>query len=217
MRRAGWSVWIAYDLTGSYEEMPPNLIDELARDHRWCQGNLDEPAAVPHERAASRHRAVFMTGVMAYLSAPLWFLFLIAATALIAVQTFSLPQYFVQPFQLFPLWPEWHPEQAITLFSVTAALLFAPKILASLLIETRGYGGRLRLAVSVLLECAISALLAPIRMLFHTQFVVSSLLGCVVRWRSPARADAQTGWLHAIPRHGSHTLLGIGWRVWFGG
>ncbi|HET9764340.1 MAG TPA: glucans biosynthesis glucosyltransferase MdoH, partial [Casimicrobiaceae bacterium] len=40
MRRAGWAVWIAYDLPGSYEEMPPNLIDELARDRRWCQGNL---------------------------------------------------------------------------------------------------------------------------------------------------------------------------------
>ena len=40
MRRAGWKVWMAYDLPGSYEEMPPNLIDELKRDRRWCQGNL---------------------------------------------------------------------------------------------------------------------------------------------------------------------------------
>ncbi len=40
MRRAGWGVWIAYDLPGSYEELPPNLLDELKRDRRWCQGNL---------------------------------------------------------------------------------------------------------------------------------------------------------------------------------
>ncbi|HAZ76827.1 MAG TPA: glucans biosynthesis glucosyltransferase MdoH, partial [Enterobacteriaceae bacterium] len=26
MRRAGWGVWIAYDLPGSYEELPPNLL-----------------------------------------------------------------------------------------------------------------------------------------------------------------------------------------------
>ena len=45
MRRAGWGVWIAYDLPGSYEEMPPNLIDELKRDRRWCQGNLMNCAA----------------------------------------------------------------------------------------------------------------------------------------------------------------------------
>jgi membrane glycosyltransferase len=40
MRRAGWGVWIAYDLPGSYEELPPNLLDELKRDRRWCHGNL---------------------------------------------------------------------------------------------------------------------------------------------------------------------------------
>jgi membrane glycosyltransferase len=213
MRRAGWSVWIAYDLPGSYEEMPPNLIDELSRDHRWCQGNLMNMRLLLMKGLHPAHRVVFMTGVMAYLSAPLWFTFLIAATALIAVHTFSIPQYFVQPFQLFPLWPHWHPERAITLFSVTALLLLVPKVLASLLIEAHGYGGRLRLALSVLLECALSALLAPVRMLFHTESVVASLLGRAVRWRSPPRADAQTTWGHAVRRHGLHTVVGAAWTA----
>ena len=141
MRRAGWSVWIAYDLPGSFEEMPPNLLDELARDHRWCQGNLMNMRLFLMKGLHPAHRAVFMTGVMAYLSAPLWFLSLILATALVAVQTLSVPQYFVQPFQLFPLWPEWHPERAIMLFSATALLLFLPKILASLLVEANGLRG----------------------------------------------------------------------------
>ena len=217
MRRAGWSVWIAYDLPGSYEEMPPNLVDELSRDHRWCQGNLMNLRLFLMKGLHPAHRAVFMTGVMAYLSAPLWFLFLIASTALIAVHTLVVPQYFVRPFQLFPLWPQWHPEMAATLFGATALLLFLPKILASLLIEAQGYGGRLRLALSVLLECALSALLAPIRMLFHTQFVAASLLGRAVRWRSPPRADAQTTWGHAVRRHGVHTVIGMAWigLVWW--
>ena len=216
MRRAGWSVWIAYDLPGSFEEMPPNLVDELARDHRWCQGNLMNMRLFLMKGLHRAHRAVFMTGVMAYLSAPLWFLSLILATALVAVQTLTIPQYFVQPFQLFPLWPEWHPERAVMLFSATAALLFLPKILASSLIEARGYGGRARLALSVLIECAVSALLAPVRMLFHSQSVAASLLGRAVRWRSPARADAQTDWTHALLRHGVHTMVGIAWiaLVW---
>jgi membrane glycosyltransferase len=217
MRRAGWSVWIAYDLPGSYEEMPPNLIDELSRDHRWCQGNLLNLRLFTMKGLHPAHRAVFMTGVMAYLSAPLWFLFLIASTALIAVHTLVVPQYFVRPFQLFPLWPQWHPEMAAALFGATALLLLLPKMLASLLIEARGYGGRLRLALSVLLECAVSALLAPIRMLFHTQFVLASLLGRAVRWRSPPRADEQTAWVHALRRHGLHTLIGMAWigLVWW--
>lgn len=32
MRRAGYGVWLAYDLDGSWEESPPSLIDELIRD-----------------------------------------------------------------------------------------------------------------------------------------------------------------------------------------
>ena len=29
MRRAGWEVWVADELDGSYEQVPPNLVDEL--------------------------------------------------------------------------------------------------------------------------------------------------------------------------------------------
>ena len=217
MRRAGWSVWIAYDLPGSFEEVPPNLVDELTRDHRWCQGNLMNMRLFLMKGLHPAHRAVFMTGLMAYLSAPLWFLSLILATVLVAVHTHTIPQYFVQPYQLFPLWPEWHPKHAVMLFSATACLLFLPKILASLLIESTGYGGRLRLALSVPLECLLSALLAPVRMLFHTQFVVASLLGHAVHWRSPQRSDSRTDWPHALRRHGVHTMIGITWTavVWW--
>ena len=75
MRRAGWGVWIAYDLPGSYEEMPPNLIDELKRDRRWCQGNLMNFRLFAMAGLHVAHRAVFMSGLMAYVSAALWFLF----------------------------------------------------------------------------------------------------------------------------------------------
>src|SRR5438132_5950843 len=137
MRRAGWAVWIAYDLPGSYEEMPPNLIDELKRDRRWCQGNLMNFRLFLMKGLHVAHRAVFMSGVMAYLSALLWFVFLLLSTALLAVYTLSEPKYFVRPYQLFPLWPEWHPECAIALFGATALLLFLPKILSVLLIWSR--------------------------------------------------------------------------------
>src|SRR5262249_48000481 len=110
--------------------MPPNLLDELKRDRRWCQGNLQNFQLFLAQGLHPAHRAVFMTGVMAYLSAPLWFLFLALSTALVTVQTLSPPQYFQSPHQLFPTWPEWHPEWAIALFSATATLLFLPKILS---------------------------------------------------------------------------------------
>jgi len=214
MRRAGWEVWIAYDLPGSYEEMPPNLVDELQRDRRWCQGNLMNFRLFLLKGLHIAHRAVFMSGVMAYLAALLWFVFLILSTALIAVHSLSEPKYFVAPYQLFPLWPEWHPEWAITLFGATALLLLLPKILAALLAARRGvasYGGKARLAASVVGEIVLSALLAPIRMLFHTRFVVMALAGLRIQWNSPPREDAQTSWGEALRRHGAHTLLGIAW------
>lgn len=216
MRRAGWSVWIAYDLPGSYEEMPPNLLDELKRDRRWCQGNLQNFRLFFTRGLHPAHRAVFMTGVMAYLSAPLWFLFLALSTALLYVNVNTEPVYFSEPYQLFPTWPEWHPEWAIRLFGITAGLLFLPKILAALLIlvrkrERRAYGGGTALVTSLLTEMLFSALLAPVRMLFHTRFVVSALLGIAIQWKSPPREDAATPWMEAIQRHGGGTLLGAGW------
>ena len=219
MRRAGWGVWIAYDLPGSYEEMPPNLIDELARDRRWCQGNLMNFRLFWMRGLHPAHRAVFMTGVLAYLSAALWFVFLVLSTVLLAIHTLREPRYFIEPYQLFPLWPQWRPEWAIALFSATAVLLFLPKILAALRIawsDPASHGGRLRLAVSLAGEMLLSALLAPIRMLFHTQFA-TALAGHAVRWKSPPRGDSETGWRYAFTRHGLHTLVGVLWAavVWW--
>jgi len=217
MRRAGWGVWIAYDLPGSYEELPPNLLDELKRDRRWCHGNLMNFRLFLVKGMHPVHRAVFLTGVMSYLSAPLWFMFLALSTALQVVHTLMEPQYFLQPRQLFPVWPQWRPELAIALFSTTLVLLFLPKLLSIVLIMAKGakqYGGNIRLFFSMLLEMLFSVLLAPVRMLFHTVFVVSAFLGWEAVWNSPQRDDDDTPWGEAFRRHGSQLLLGL---VWAGG
>jgi len=216
MRRAGWGVWIAYDVPGSYEELPPNLIDELERDRRWCHGNLMNFRLFLVKGMHPVHRAVFLTGVMSYLSAPLWFLFLLLSTALLATHTLLEPQYFLVPGQLFPVWPRWNPEQAIALFSTTLTLLFLPKLLSVLLIWIKGahaYGGALKVCLSMLLEMLFSVLLAPVRMLFHTRFVTAAFLGWSVQWNSPQRDDGITTWSDGVRRHGWQTLLGIFWTA----
>lgn len=214
MRRAGWAVWIVYDLPGSFEEMPPNLLDELNRDRRWCHGNLMNFRLFWAPGFHVAHRAVFMTGVIAYVSALLWLTFLLLSTGLLAYHTLVEPEYFVQPNQLFPVWPEWHPERALALFGVTAAWLFLPKILSIVLILLRGareYGGAIRLVLSMLVEWVCSMLMAPIRMLFHTQFVLAALTGLRIQWKSPPREDAATPWSIALRRHGWHSVLGMVW------
>ncbi|HEX5392342.1 MAG TPA: glucans biosynthesis glucosyltransferase MdoH [Rhodocyclaceae bacterium] len=214
MRRAGWSVWIAHDLPGSYEETPPNLLDELKRDQRWCLGNLINFRLLFAEGLHPAHRVVFATGVMAYFSAPLWFLFLLLSTMLLAVHALIPPQYFVHPYQLFPLWPQWHKEWAVVLAGATATLLFIPKILGALLPLRQGvsdYGGVLRLLISMAGESLYSMLLAPVRMLFHTKFVAGALAGLHSGWKSPSREDAETTWGESLRQHGWHALLGIVW------
>jgi membrane glycosyltransferase len=216
MRRAGWRVWMAYELPGSYEEVPPNVIDELKRDRRWCQGNLINSRLFLWQGLNPAHRAVFMTGIMAYVSAPLWFLSLAVSTAFIVLQTVIGPQYFVEPRQLFPIWPKWDVGAAIGFVTATAVVLFTPKILGGILVVARGarpFGGGLGVTLSVLLEMVFSALLAPIRMLFHTQFVLAALTGLGVHWNSPPREDVQTTWGEGIRRHGLHTLFGGTWAA----
>lgn len=100
---------------------------------------------------------------MSYLSAPLWFMFLALSTALQVVHALTEPQYFLQPRQLFPVWPQWRPELAIALFASTMVLLFLPKLLSIILVWCKGpkeYGGFIRVTLSLLLEVLFSVLLA---------------------------------------------------------
>lgn len=214
MRRAGYGVWIAYDLGGSYEETPPNLLDEVKRDRRWCHGNLMNARLMFARGMHPVHRWVFLTGALAYLSAPLWLAFLALSTWLLLAHTNAEPQYFVIPHQLFPLWPSWRPEYAMALFTAVASVLFLPKLMAAALAVARNaasFGGGTRLMLSVLAEILMSALLAPVRMLFHTRFVVAALLGWAIQWKSPARADKSTSIAQALRRHGTQTTIGAAW------
>lgn len=214
MRRAGWGVWIAYDLPGSYEELPPNLLDELKRDRRWCQGNLMNFRLFLAKGMHPVHRAVFLIGVMSYLSAPLWFFFLLLSTTLLAVHTLLEPQYFLSPGQLFPVWPQWNPGQAVALFCATMTMLFLPKLLSVILVWVKGsreLGGPWKVFLSVCIETVLSALLAPVRMIFHTRFVIAAFLGWKFHWKSPQRDDDATPWSEAASKHGGQTILGLVW------
>src|SRR5262249_11882062 len=97
-----------------------------------------------------------------------------------------------------------------------AVLLFLPKLCGIAPAATRGageFGGLPRLSASAVMEFVFSALLAPIRMLFHTQFVAAALAGWEVAWKSPPRGDNETHWGEALRRHGLHTLLGLAWAA----
>jgi membrane glycosyltransferase len=215
MRRAGWKVWIADDLEGSYEQVPPNLLEELGRDRRWCHGNLQNSRLMFEPGLHPVHRTVFLTGVLAYASAPLWLAFLVLSSVQFASHSQEIPKYFFEPYQLFPVWPNADIKLMLTLFGLTALLLLAPKVLSLMVIimrgEARRFGGGAKLLLGAFFEFLHSLLLAPVRMLFHTQFVLAALTGIKLDWKSPPRGDSVTGWGEAFKRHGLHSVLALLW------
>ena len=215
MGRAGWEIWLVDDLPGSFEESPPTILDELKRDRRWCQGNMQHLRLILGHGLRFGHRAIMAIGVMAYVSAFFWAIFLILSTAEVAVESLIPPVYFPAAPSLFPEWPQWHPEIAVALLSTTAVMLFLPKILSVLLIVKNGdaplYGGVLRLGAGVLIEILISTLFAPIRMWFHSKFVLLTLLGREIKWGSQRRDGAETGWSEALRQHGVSMIVGLLW------
>ncbi|MFP5223903.1 MAG: glucans biosynthesis glucosyltransferase MdoH [Acidobacteriota bacterium] len=217
MRRAGWSVWVAYDLPGSYEETPPNLLAELSRDRRWCMGNMQHLRLVFSSGLFTIHRFLFINGVMAYGSALLWFLFLAASTAEAVIEALVPAVYFPTTKTLFPEWPIWEPWWALSLLLTTGVLLFLPKafsfILAFIQGRARLFGGGFRLLASILLELVLSSLLAPIRMQFHAKFVFITLLGQVTGWETQAREDRPTPWSEAFRFHLGATLVAGLWAT----
>ncbi len=63
MRRSGWAVYMAPELGGSFEEVPPSILDFAARDRRWCQGNLQHIGVLPARGLHWVSRVHLLTGI----------------------------------------------------------------------------------------------------------------------------------------------------------
>jgi membrane glycosyltransferase len=199
MRRAGYNVWLVSDLVGSYEQQPPDLLAELQRDRRWCQGNLQNARLMMEPGIHPVHRAMFVTGTMAYVSAPLWLAFLTLGTALWLSGSSLVSSWSVLPAELAGLWV-W-----------TLCLLFLPRVLgiAAVLMrgEQRQYGGVWGLVKSSLLESGLAIVQAPVRMLAHSLFVLVALTGIKLDWKSPPREAAAVPWKVAAAQLAPMTLV----------
>ncbi len=206
MRRAGYQVWLVSDLTGSYEQQPPDLLSELQRDRRWCQGNLQNSRLMAEPGIHRVHRTMFAIGAMSYLSAPLWLAFLTIGTALWAADTSAIPSWQAVPGELRALWM-W-----------TLTMLFMPRVLGLMAVfmkgEQKSFGGTAALLVSSVVETVMALLQAPIRMLAHSLFVLVAITGLKLEWKSPPREAIGVTWRDALARLAPMTvvigLLGLG-------
>ena len=196
IRRAGYEVWQDYDLEGTYEEAPPHLPASLQRDRRWCHGNMQHLWFLFSRGLTMPSRVNILIGIMAYGGSPLWLLFLL----------FS-PVMFIG---------ERVPVQNTFLFVCAMCLLFTPKLLAAARLmaapeRRRPVGGAGKIMLSTLGETLFSMILAPILMLFYTQFVWQSFFGGFAGWGRQKRADdSGPSWRECVVVHATHTVLAVG-------
>jgi len=222
MRKAGWGVWLAGDIQGTFEEGPPTLIDSAKRDRRWCQGNMQHAWLLTARGFRPASRFHLLMGVMGYVSSPLWLLFMLLGSIHVSgiVTTPDVPAGMPGLHSSTIFGYNFELPQALTLFLLTMALLFLPKV-ASVIVtlgrpeEARSFGGKWRLIVSALSETLLSAMLAPINMAFNSKFVLFTVLGQGVSWVTQRRGtdgDA-TDWREPIITHGGHTAFGLAWGI----
>lgn len=198
MGRMGYEVWLAPQLDGSWEQSPANLLDELQRDRRWCQGNLQNLRLVAEPGWRGAHRMMFAVGALSYAVAPLWLVFIALG--------FGGPGPLAEPS---PALGALSGDQSLWL--LTLLLLLLPRVLSAAAIVLRGeaaaFGGTLRLTLGALLELLLSTFQAPLRMLAHCIYVLGALTGLKLEWKSPPRGDDALGWGDATRRIGSIVAL----------
>lgn len=211
--RRGWKVELADDLDGSYEEGPANIVEHLARDQRWCQGNLQHGWLLPAHGFHPVSRINLLTGILAYLSGPIWILFIAIAilmilsdktlfsTGLILVRGES-GAWRIEPSTIDSL-------MAMGLLGATVLFVLGPKLIGTIaaLIERREKLSSL--AANVVAEAVLSVLMAPSVMLRHSIFTVKLLCGRGVAWKPQQRDSNRLRWREATQAFWVQTVVAL--------
>ncbi|GGW90826.1 glucans biosynthesis glucosyltransferase MdoH [Alteromonas halophila] len=216
LRRAGWKAYLLTDTTGSYEEVPANMVDYAVRDRRWVQGNIQHLGMLGTKGLSLRSRLHFVFGAFAYISSLILFSMLLLGTADALIKATTAPQFFVSDYQLFPSWQV--AKQDMMQFTLwgTATLLILPKLLGIVLalLQRRDYfGGAWALLKGAALELLAAVMIAPLMMFYHSFFVLSVFVGHKVRWEAQARDGETVPWRAAIKYTQLMSCLAVVWGV----
>ncbi len=200
LRRAGWRLEMAPDIEGSYEQVPPTLIDAAARDRRWAQGNLQHLRFLFAPGFDWVSRVHFFAGIMSYLSSVFWFGLVLTGLA-IALEAGPKPS------------AESAGGLAGNALAVVVLLtLLAPKIAAITLWLAGKLSGAIRgggFLVSVASETLISAAIAPIMMVNQTAAVVMALIGRDIGWSVQIRDRISSDLRDAVRSFAPHKTAAV--------
>lgn len=206
MRRGGYAVRILPVEDGNWEENPPNLIEFMRRDFRWCNGNLQYLRLFGWPGLLPVSRFQLALAIAMFIGAPAWLLFFTAA-CLQAAGSASLDAYA-------------RPESAGWLFVVFLVMSFQPKIATLLAVlldagERRRFGGMAAFLVNVGLETVFTILIVPVMTVQQAWWVCRLLAGRAgAGWGVQNRDEAGLAFADAARALRLPTLLGLALALW---
>jgi membrane glycosyltransferase len=216
LSRAGWQAYLLTDTTGSYEEVPSNIVDYAIRDRRWVQGNIQHLGLLNVKGLKTANRLHFLFGAFAYISSLILFCMLALGTADALIRATTVPDFFMSEYQLFPSWQVARQDMMMVTMWGTAALLFLPKLLGitlALIKRRSEFGGAWALLKGASLELVMAVLIAPLMMFYHSYFVISVFVGFSVKWEAQEREGRKVPWSVAIKHTQIMSSLAIAWGV----
>ena len=195
LERAGYEIRGSPVESGSYEGVPPTLLEFMDRDYRWFHGNLKNLRLLnlPKLPWMSRfHLAVVAQRYLGWVAAVI-FVLLAAAKAATWPHGAAFPAH-----------------AALALYLTVIVVFLTPRLCSlvdTLLSGPAPYGGNRAVIFGGFTELCFSLILLPISMFATTWFLVWLLLGWGMRWEAPQRSSYSLRWRSALARLWPHALF----------
>ena len=214
MRKANYEVWLAYSLGGSFENLPPTIIDCAKRDRRWCRGNFQHSWLLMAQGLLPINRLHLSLGILSYLCSPLWLIFMVLGVLQYRREVLEPEATFDADIGISSYLDIGGGKLSLLLFLATLAMLTLPKVLATLLVlfsreKRKAFGGAARTVASFVTEHLLSALMAPVLMLFTSLSVTFVLIGREITWGAQRRDAEGLDWPGILRAHAWHTAAGL--------
>ena len=199
MRKAGFEVRVMPVEGGSYEDNPPDALEFIRRDQRWCQGNMQYAGLLGLSGLQPMSRFQLLWAMLMFIGVPAWTV-LLALSPVVAWQFTSTGDF---------------PAASAKALYVTFLLFYlAPKIAGftdAVLTpgEVRRFGGPVKFVIGAVLELVFSFLLGAISAVRTSIFMIGLLVGKSVIWSGQSRDTQGIGWWQAARALWPQMALGL--------